>query len=127
MNSFIDRLKYVRGGLTQEEFAIRLSLKKQNIQQYESGTEPKMNFFEKLVNIFEVNINWLLTGKGDKYIQQSGGDEKLKAEIERLKIENEKIKKMVGFEVTKLIQGISLNDKGNIEYSQKKTIFTLKK
>ena len=119
MNSFIDRLKYVRGGLTQEEFAIRLSLKKQNIQQYESGTEPKMNFFEKLVNIFEVNINWLLTGKGDKYIQQSGGDEKLKAEIERLKIENEKIKKMVGFEVTKLIQGISLNDKGNIEYSQK--------
>ena len=119
MNSFIDRLKYVRGGLTQEEFAIRLSLKKQNIQQYESGTEPKMNFFEKIVNIFEVNINWLLTGKGDKYIQQSGGDEKLKAEIERLKIENEKIKKMVGFEVTKLIQGISLNDKGNIEYSQK--------
>ena len=119
MNSFIDRLKYVRGGLTQEEFAIRLSLKKQNIQQYESGTEPKMNFFEKLVNIFEVNINWLLTGKGDKYIQQSGGDEKLKAEIERLKIENEKIKKMVGFEVTKLIQGISLKDKGNIEYSQK--------
>ncbi|SQA93282.1 LexA family transcriptional regulator [Capnocytophaga ochracea] len=46
------------------DFANKLGVNEANIRNYIAGTEPKFNVLEKIVTAFEVNYEWLLTGKG---------------------------------------------------------------
>lgn len=46
------------------DFANKLGVNEANIRNYIAGTEPKFNVLEKIVTTFEVNYEWLLTGKG---------------------------------------------------------------
>ena len=65
-----ERIKQLRNslGLTQQKFADRLGLKRQTIAAYEVGNiEPSDSTLLLICKEFEVNKDWLLTGKGDMY------------------------------------------------------------
>jgi transcriptional regulator with XRE-family HTH domain len=63
-----NRIKQVRGGLSREDFAAKLSIDKSSIQRYENDENiPKGDVLQKIHKQFNVNINWLLTGQGEPY------------------------------------------------------------
>ncbi|ATA89226.1 hypothetical protein CGC58_05510 [Capnocytophaga stomatis] len=47
------------------DFAKKVGVNEANVRNYISGTEPKFGFLEKITNAFEINYEWLLTGKGE--------------------------------------------------------------
>ena len=58
------RIKLVRGNLTQTEFAKILGIKKQNyISRYESGRIPTHEILLKIAEHGGVTVDWLLTGR----------------------------------------------------------------
>lgn len=67
MSSFGDRLKEVRGELTQAEFADILGIPQVTLGNYERGrNEPRFEFIEKVCSRFEINVEWLLFGTGNR-------------------------------------------------------------
>ncbi len=65
-----DRIKKIRkeANMTQEKFAEKLGLKRQTIATYETGrSEPMDNIIVSICREFNVNKEWLLTGKGETY------------------------------------------------------------
>lgn len=63
-----ERIKELRKsfGLTQQKFADRLGLKRQTIAAYEIGNiEPSDSTILLICKEFEINENWLRTGKGE--------------------------------------------------------------
>lgn len=66
---FIDRIKYVRGRLTQREFAQRLEVSLGAVQHWEiDGQVPRGEVLLRMRKQFNVDVNWLLTGEGEPYI-----------------------------------------------------------
>ncbi|SMO74869.1 Helix-turn-helix [Balnearium lithotrophicum] len=66
-----ERLKYLRKslGLTQEELAQKLGISMMTLRRYESNkSQPDAEVLTKLLKLFHVNLNWLLTGKGNMFI-----------------------------------------------------------
>ena len=63
------RLAQIRGKRSQRSFALSLNVNQQNINRYEHGTVPSAEFLTILLLKEKVNINWLLTGKGSKYVK----------------------------------------------------------
>lgn len=64
------RIKQIRielGYDTQESFAKALGLKKQNIQMYESGSEPKSNFYKSLYKLHNINPLFIMGITDNKY------------------------------------------------------------
>lgn len=47
------------------DFANKIGINEANVRNYIANTEPKFNVLEKIANNFEINFEWLLTGKGD--------------------------------------------------------------
>lgn len=67
MSSFGERLKKVRGGLTQAEFAALFGIPQVTLGNYERGrNEPRFDFIKQVCSRFEINVEWLLFGTGDK-------------------------------------------------------------
>lgn len=69
-----DRIKKTRNllGFSQEEFADNLGVPYQTISKYERGkTKPASDILAKINNRFDINLNWLLTGKGDMLIKET--------------------------------------------------------
>lgn len=53
-------------GFNQSNFAEKINLAPQSLTRYEKNkTVPSMDFIAKLTNMFSINSNWLLTGKGE--------------------------------------------------------------
>jgi len=70
--TFQKRVKELREGLTQKEFAQRIGIGYQLISDYETGrTQPSTEILDKFVNNAHVNLIWLFTGIGNKYIDKS--------------------------------------------------------
>lgn len=70
-----DRIKLLRKnlGLTQQNFAIKLGLKRQTIAAYESGKiEPSESTLLLMCKEFNVNEKWLRTGIGAMKREVSG-------------------------------------------------------
>lgn len=68
-----DRLKVIRKYFneTQAQFAQRLGVKLLTIFRYEKGERsPGAEFLNKLSDIIRIDINWLLTGKGEMFISE---------------------------------------------------------
>ncbi len=68
-----NRLKQFRIALKlqQGEFAQKLGIYQQQLSKYEGGhNKPSIEFLIKLNEIFNLNIDWLLTGKGNMFINQ---------------------------------------------------------
>lgn len=71
INSFGNRLKVVRKrlGLTQTEIANRLEIKQNTYNNWENDQrEPSVLILNKLVSLFGININYLVTGSGDLFV-----------------------------------------------------------
>lgn len=59
--------------LTVDSFAKRLNFSKGFVSEIESGKKmPGGQFFSSLKQIFNININWLLTGQGEMYAKMPG-------------------------------------------------------
>ena len=73
-----ERLKKLRKtlDLTQKEFGERIGVKGNTIAQYEIGrNEPVDSVFSLICREFNVNEEWLRTGKGDMFIEMSKDDQ----------------------------------------------------
>ena len=61
-----DRIRRIRGDLSQVEFAARLRVDKNTVGRYERGERtPDGDFLVGVQLVFGASIDWLLTGKGD--------------------------------------------------------------
>jgi transcriptional regulator with XRE-family HTH domain len=52
-------------GGNKSKMATEIGIDEANIRNYIKGTEPKATFIEKILEKTEINIEWLLTGKGE--------------------------------------------------------------
>ncbi len=65
MESLQERLKAVRGAMTQSEFATRLQTPLTTLGRYERGTNmPDLAFVISVCTVFDVSPDWLLFGRG---------------------------------------------------------------
>ena len=81
-----DRIKSLRKqlGLTQEEFAARIRVKRGAIANYEIGrNEPVDSVLSLICREFRVNEQWLRTGEGEMFLPKSRNEERL-AFVEQL-------------------------------------------
>ncbi len=70
-----NRLKEIRtdNKLTQEEFATKINLKQAKIREIEGDRQKvSVEIAEKIEDEFNINLRWLLTGRGDKYLADCG-------------------------------------------------------
>ena len=68
MGTIGDRFRYLRGELTQQQFAEFVGSTKQNISKYEKNLMmPGGDLLLRLIQRLSVNINWLLCGVGEPY------------------------------------------------------------
>lgn len=58
------RIAKVRGARSQRRFALDIGVFQQNVNRYENGTTPRVNFFIAVALKEGVSIDWLLLGKG---------------------------------------------------------------
>ena len=69
-----ERIKALRKtlGLTQQEFADRVGLKRNSLANYETGRNTPMDAVMKSIcREFNVNEDWLRTGEGEMFIKQT--------------------------------------------------------
>ena len=81
-----ERIKELRKtlGLTQQEMADKVGVKRNTIAQYEIGRNPPTDTVVTLIcREFDVNEEWLRTGEGDMFVMRSR-DEELSAFFEGL-------------------------------------------
>lgn len=68
MESFSERLKVLRGDLTQAAFAQQFDIHRNTISRYESGDgAPDGEFLKTLCRYYNLNSEWLLFGEGPMY------------------------------------------------------------
>lgn len=67
---FSENLKKVRQklGLSQKEIAEKIGIQQAQYSRYEVSTSPSTEILEKLVKVFNINVNYLLTGEGSMFI-----------------------------------------------------------
>lgn len=58
------RLEIVRGGRSQRQFARDIGVFQQNVNRYENGTAPHIDFAIRLALAEGISIDWLLLGVG---------------------------------------------------------------
>ncbi len=72
-----ERIKQIRteAGLTQEKFAQRLGLKRNSVANYEIGRNIPLDAIQQAIcREFNINLNWLKTGKGDMHCSSDDTD-----------------------------------------------------
>lgn len=73
-----DRIKLIRNneGITQQEFADKLGLKRNTVASYEiNKITPSDRTILDICREFNVNENWLRTGEGEMFRQQNTDEE----------------------------------------------------
>lgn len=83
-----NRIKLLRKSLklSQTDFANSLGLTMRAIQKWEAGSvEVKLSSLKLLEQVFNINIDWLINGKGEMFLSEN---ENSKNEIIIKKIEN---------------------------------------
>ena len=83
MKKLNERIKILRKhlGMSQEEFAAKLSVTKQAISNMEnSKSAPSPNILHKMHTILDVNLNYIIAGTGDIFITDKG-NKALKASL----------------------------------------------
>lgn len=72
MDSFSKRLKELRQKLniTQNDFAKACDVKLTAISKYETGlVKPGFDMIYKIASVYNVNLNWLILGIGETFLQ----------------------------------------------------------
>lgn len=70
-DNFCQRLKSIRRSLkyTQDEFSKLLNISKPTLVRYEAGgRKPDADLLSILADKYNVNINWLISGKGEMFL-----------------------------------------------------------
>lgn len=62
-NRINDLVEYFSKGNV-SKFSAKVGFSEANVRNYINGTQPKSEFLSKLIEIFEINADWLLTGTG---------------------------------------------------------------
>ena len=73
MTTFVERLKQVREylGISQKKMGELMGIKQQAYCRYEQGDQiPRVDRIEKLGENTNINLHWLLTGKGSMWIDK---------------------------------------------------------
>jgi transcriptional regulator with XRE-family HTH domain len=69
-DSLGDRIREIRGELTQEKFAGKVGFSRKQIADWERNrTQPNIEAIEKMASILVVDYQWLATGKTGEQIQ----------------------------------------------------------
>ena len=111
------RLAEARGNVSQNRLAKEIGYAQQHINRYERKFVPKSyTLLDKLARIKNININWLLTGEGDKYIHAHRADNMRPEEIlERIEPQDvlRKLEDLVGILIDKRLEelGVDTNHK----------------
>lgn len=64
-NTLGSRIKRVRGGMFQSNFAEQLGIHKNSLSRYERDVgQPDAQFIKSICTKFDINTNWLLFGEG---------------------------------------------------------------
>ncbi|HLB24957.1 MAG TPA: helix-turn-helix transcriptional regulator, partial [Nitrospirota bacterium] len=62
------RIRELRGGSRQKDWATRIGCDQGYISQVENGvTKPSLSFLKGIASITNASIDWVLTGRGDKF------------------------------------------------------------
>ena len=102
LETFNQRLQYLRTikHYSQQYVADFTKLSQSNYCKYEKGqVEPSLSFIEKIIELYDVDANWLIKGIGnipfsEEGTNNSGPDQNsILARIEKLEKENEATKK----------------------------------
>lgn len=114
-----ERIKELRKalGLTQQEFADRLGISRNNIATYETRKTGPGNSVVKLIcNTFNVSEEWLRTGDGEMFVPKpESAIDKLVAEFKLGELEKQIILEFIGLEdkdrqgVIKYVRRLSQN------------------
>jgi len=83
-----ERLKELRYklGLSQKEFAEKVGIHYMTLSKYESGKyHPSLRFLKKVEEVFNVNPQWLLEGRGDMFLPKDKPTEARRVEAFGLK------------------------------------------
>lgn len=67
-----ERLAMLRGDRSQRQFAKDLGVPQQNVNRYERGTLPTLEFLP-LLHAAGVDLNWLVTGEGAAFRRKARG------------------------------------------------------
>lgn len=98
------RLKELRKqlGLTQQEFAERLGIKRNAVTNYEVGrNEPADMVISLICREFNVSERWLRTGEGEPFVKKSRSDEIFEY-VERIQGVNDNFKAQFAAALTAL-------------------------
>jgi len=93
MDTFKKRLEWLlsKSGLNPSQFAMKLgynnSEKISRLLRNEKN-KPGFDILNDIANNFEINLNWLVTGKGDSPVYKN-------TDYEKIRIENLKLKEML--------------------------------
>ena len=71
---FGNRIKELRSSLdlSQQDFSQKLGMKPQALSRYEKEkVSPSVEIVKRLTDMFSINANWLLTGKGEMFLKDS--------------------------------------------------------
>ena len=71
MESFADRLLFIlkKFNIKQKEFAKTVKISPSTLSEYKKGTKkPSMDTLYKISTEYSINLNWLLTGKGEMFL-----------------------------------------------------------
>lgn len=76
------RLKQIREsfGLSQAKFAIKFNLPQSTYAQYEKGGRSIPDSLKQELSQFGINMNWLINGIGNMYINDSQNDQSIRPE-----------------------------------------------
>lgn len=66
-----DRIRLVRGSLSQGQFATRLCVHKNTVGNYERGREPDVGFCLAIRETYGISIDWLVTGIGPMQLAEA--------------------------------------------------------
>lgn len=66
MNNFADRIKLVRGSMTQSAFASELGINPNTLRAYEKGRSiPPADILARICGAFNISTEWALFGAGE--------------------------------------------------------------
>jgi transcriptional regulator with XRE-family HTH domain len=82
-------------GISQKKFAQDIGIHLNTISRYIRGLQvPDSHVLTKIVQVYKININWLLTGEGDMFIREVSLDE-IKNIVNLYEIADERDRKIV--------------------------------
>jgi transcriptional regulator with XRE-family HTH domain len=68
-----DRIRFVRGNQSQEEFGVLFHVHRNTVRAWENNESmPQGETITQFYDLLNVNLNWLFTGNGEPYIDESG-------------------------------------------------------